>query len=80
VAFGLPYDEALKAVTVNPAQIWGVADRVGSIEEGKWADLIVTDGDPLETKTEIKELFIKGKQVSMDNRQKRLYERYLNRP
>ncbi len=51
VAFGLPYDEALKAVTVNPAQIWGVGDKVGSIEEGKWADLMITDGDPLETKT-----------------------------
>ena len=52
VAFGLPYEEALKAVTVNPAQIWGVADRIGSIEEGKWADLVITDGDPLETKTQ----------------------------
>jgi imidazolonepropionase-like amidohydrolase len=80
VAFGLPYDEALKAVTVNPAQIWGVADRIGSIEEGKWADLIVTDGDPLETKTQVKELFIKGRQVSLDNKQKQLYEKYLNRP
>lgn len=80
VAFGLPYDEALKAVTVNPAQIWGVADRIGSIEEGKWADLIVTDGDPLETKTQVKQLFIKGKQVSLDNKQKQLYEKYLNRP
>ncbi len=46
---GLPYDEALKAVTVNPAQIWGVGDKIGSIEEGKWADLMITDGDPLET-------------------------------
>lgn len=80
VAFGLPYEEALKAVTVNPAQIWGVADRIGSIEEGKWADLVITDGDPLETKTQVKQLFIKGKQVDLDNKQKRLYEKYLNRP
>lgn len=80
VAFGLPYDEALKSVTINPAQIWGVADRMGSIEEGKWADLMITDGDPLETKTQVKQLFIKGKPVDLDNKQKRLYEKYLNRP
>ena len=79
VAFGLPYDEALKAVTLNAAEIWGVADRIGSIEEGKWADLMVTDGDPLETKTQVKQLFIKGKSVDLDNKQHRLYEKYLNR-
>ena len=80
VAFGLPYDEALKAVTLNAAQIWGVSDRVGSIEEGKWADLMITDGDPLEAKTQVKQLFIKGKNVDLDNKQKRLYEKYMNRP
>ena len=80
VAFGLPYDEALKAITLNPAQIWGVADRIGSIEEGKWADLMLTDGDPLETKTQVKQLFIKGKAVDLDNKQHRLYEKYMNRP
>lgn len=80
VAFGLPKEEALKAITLNPAQIWGVADRIGSIEEGKWADLMMTDGDPLETKTQVKRLFIKGKDVDLDNKQHRLYEKYLNRP
>jgi imidazolonepropionase-like amidohydrolase len=80
VAFGLPYDEALKAVTLNAAQIWGVGDRIGSIEEGKWADFMVTDGDPLEAKTQVKQLFIKGKTVDLDNKHKRLYEKYLNRP
>ncbi len=80
VAFGLPYEEALKAVTVNPAEIWGVGDRIGSIEEGKWADLVITDGDPLETRTQVKQLFIKGKQVDLDNKQKRLYEKYMARP
>ena len=80
VAFGLPHDEALKAITLNAAQIWGVGDRIGSIEEGKSADLIVTDGDPLEAKTEVKQLFIKGKTVDLDNKHKRLYEKYLNRP
>jgi imidazolonepropionase-like amidohydrolase len=80
VAFGLPYTEALKAVTINAAEIWGVSDRIGSIDEGKWADLVITDGDPLEAKTQIKELFIKGKPVDLDNKQKRLYEKYLARP
>ena len=80
VAFGLPIDEAVKAVTLNAAQIWGVADRIGSIEEGKSADLMVTDGDPLEAKTQVKLLYIKGKTVDLDNRHKRLYEKYLNRP
>jgi len=80
VALGLPYDEALKAVTLNAAQIWGVADKIGSIEEGKWADLMVTDGDPLEAKTNVKQLYIKGKTVDLDNKHKRLYEKYLNRP
>ena len=80
VAFGLPYDEALRAVTLNAAQIWGVGDRLGSIEEGKMADLMITDGDPLEAKTQVKQLFIKGKNVDLDNKHKRLYEKYLNRP
>jgi imidazolonepropionase-like amidohydrolase len=79
VAFGLPYEEALKAVTLNPAQIWGVADQVGSLEKGKFADLMITDGDPLEIQTQIKHLYIKGKEVSLDNRQTRLYQRYLTR-
>lgn len=80
VNFGLPYDEALKAVTLNAAEIWGVADRIGSIEEGKWADLMMTDGDPLETKTQVKQLFIKGKPVDLENKQHRLYEKYSSRP
>jgi imidazolonepropionase-like amidohydrolase len=79
-AFGLPREEALKSVTVNAAQIWGMGDKVGSIEEGKWADLMITDGDPLEAKTQIKQLFIKGKNVDLDNKHRRLYEKYLNRP
>jgi imidazolonepropionase-like amidohydrolase len=80
VAFGLPYEEALKAVTMNPAQIWGVSDKMGSIEEGKSADLMITDGDPLEAKTQVKQLYIKGKTVDLSNKHTRLYEKYLNRP
>ncbi len=80
VAFGLPHDEAMKAITVNAAQIWGVDKQLGSIEEGKWADLMITDGDPLETPTQVKQLFIKGRAVDLDNKHHRLYEKYLNRP
>src|SRR5207237_3338435 len=57
-AFGLPREEALKAVTIYPAEILGVSDRIGSIEQGKVANLIVTDGDPLEIRTQIKHVFI----------------------
>jgi imidazolonepropionase-like amidohydrolase len=80
VAFGLPHEEALKAVTINPAEIWGVADRLGSIETGKWADLIITSGDPLETQTRIQHMLIRGKEVSLENKHTELYKRYLARP
>lgn len=79
VAYGLPYNEALKAVTLNAAEIWGVADQVGSIDKGKWADLIVTDGDPLETRTQVKQAFIRGKPVDLENKHHRLYEIYSKR-
>jgi imidazolonepropionase-like amidohydrolase len=80
VAFGLPHEEAIKAVTKNAADIWGVGDQIGTVEEGKWADLLVTDGDPLEAQSQVRMLFIKGKPVDLDNKQKDLYEKYLNRP
>jgi len=80
VPFGLPKEEAMKAVTVNAAQIWGVGSQIGTIEEGKFADFMVTDGDPLEIQTHVKQLFIKGRSVSLDDKQKRLYEKYENRP
>ena len=80
VAYGLPYDEALKAVTLYPAQIFGVADQVGTLETGKVANIIVTNGDPLELTTDVKYLFIKGERTSLENKHHRLYEKYLNRP
>jgi imidazolonepropionase-like amidohydrolase len=80
IAYGLPYEEGLKAVTIYPAQILGLADQVGTIETGKIANVIVTNGDPLELATDVKYLFIKGQLTSTDNRHKRLYEKYLNRP
>ena len=80
VAFGLPRVEALKAVTINGARIWGVDDQIGSLEKGKWADIMLTDGDPLETRTQVKRLWIRGKDIDLSNRHTRLYEKYLNRP
>jgi imidazolonepropionase-like amidohydrolase len=80
VAYGLPEEEAMKAVTVNAAQIWGVASQLGTIEEGKSADFVITDGNPLITQTQVKQLFIQGKSVSLENKQKRLYDKYSGRP
>jgi len=80
VPFGLPYDEALKSVTLNAAEIWGVADQYGSIEKGKWADLIVTDGDPLEVKTSVRMMFVKGEPVDLESKHTRLYKKYMARP
>lgn len=78
-AFGLPKEEALKAVTINPARIWGVADRLGSLEVGKSATLILTDGDPLEIRTNVKRVYIAGEEISMDSRHTLLYEKFKQR-
>jgi imidazolonepropionase-like amidohydrolase len=80
VAHGLPYDEALKAVTLYPAQIFDLAAQVGTIESGKVANLIVTNGDPLELTSEVRYLFIRGQLTSLDNRHKRLFDKYSARP
>ena len=79
-SFGLPRDIALKAVTLYPAQILGVADRLGSIEVGKSASLILTDGDPLEIRTRVVREFIDGREVDLSNRHQRLYDKYRSRP
>ncbi|PYT53156.1 MAG: imidazolonepropionase [Acidobacteria bacterium] len=80
VAYGLPHEEALKAVTLYPAQIFGLANQIGTLEQGKLANIIVTNGDPLELTTDVKYLFIKGQLTSLDNRHLRLYEKYAKRP
>lgn len=79
-AFGLPKEEALKAVTIYPAQIFGVADRLGSLEVGKQANVILTDGDPLELRTNVKRVFIAGEEISMDSRHTLLYRKFSERP
>jgi imidazolonepropionase-like amidohydrolase len=79
VAFGLPQEEALKAITINPAQIWGAGDQLGSLEKDKSADLMVTTGDPLEIQTQVKHVFIRGQEIELSSKQTRLYDKYLNR-
>jgi len=79
-AFGLPKDVALKSITIYPAQIFGVADRVGSLEVGKLANVIVTDGDPLEIVTNVKRLFIGGEDITLDSYHTLLYEKFSKRP
>ena len=76
VGFGLARDEAIRAITLYPAQILGVADRVGSLEVGKDATLIVTDGDILETPTNVTAAFVQGRQVDLSSRHKRLWHKY----
>jgi len=75
-AHGLDRDEALKTVTLYPAQILGIADRVGTLEVGKDADFIVTTGDPLEVVTDVVYEFIAGKPVSLESKHTRLYEKF----
>ena len=75
-SYGLPKDEALKSVTLYPAQILGIADRVGSLEVGKDATIIVTDGDPLEIMSNVRMEFIQGKNISLTSKHTRLYEKY----
>lgn len=79
-AFGLPAEEALKTITLYPAQIAGVADRLGSIEAGKDATLFVTDGDVLDIRSNVKRMWVAGKEVSLESRHTRLYEKYKGRP
>jgi len=78
-AYGLGKEEALKAVTINPAEIFGVADQYGSVEAGKRANLIVSTGDPFETRSQIMHVFIDGYRIPMSNRHIRLYQEFLER-
>ena len=78
-AFGLPKDEALKSVTLYPAEILGVSDRLGSIEVGKMANVVVADGDILEPRTNIKHVFINGRLIPLTSRHTELFESFKDR-
>jgi len=76
VAYGLPWEQAIRAITVNPAEIFGVADRLGSLRPGLEADLIVTAGDPLQPLARLRHLMIAGRPMPLTSRQTALYERW----
>ena len=78
VAEGLPWDDALRAITLSPAEMYGVADRIGSIEAGKDADIVIWPGDPLELTNYPEQVFIKGESMEMVSRQTLLRDRYLD--
>ena len=80
VAYGLPADNALKGLTLYPAQIAGISDRLGSIEAGKEATLFAADGDILDIRANVKRMWIAGREVGLENRHTRLYEKYRSRP
>lgn len=76
VSYGMPWDAALRAVTLTPAEIWGVADRYGSLEPGKDADVVVWSGDPFELTTAVEHVIIEGRVMPKGNRQRELLQRY----
>ncbi len=78
-AYGMGREEALKAITINAAEILGIGDQVGSIEVGKKANIFVSTGDPFETASKITDLFIDGYKIPMTSRQIRLYDEFMNR-
>lgn len=78
VAYGLPYEEALRAITLYPAQIYGMADRYGTLEAGKVANVVVWSGDPLELLTNVEHVFIRGQEVPLVSRETMLRDRYMN--
>ena len=73
-------EEALRSMTINPARIWGVADKLGSLEAGKTANVIVTTGDPLDVRTQVRHVFVRGVEQPMNDRHTRLYEQFRARP
>ncbi len=76
VAYGLPYDEALKAITLNVAEMFGYGDTLGSLDVGKTANVVVANGDPLDVRTDVKQVYIQGAAVPMVSRQTKLRDEY----
>ena len=80
VAYGMTWEQALRAVTLTPAETFGVADRYGSLEAGKVANVVVWTGDPFEFSTGVEHVFIRGKEIPLRSRQTELMERYRTLP
>jgi imidazolonepropionase-like amidohydrolase len=77
VSYGLPYEAALAAITINPARIWGIADRAGSLDVGKDANVVIWNGDPLETRSWPLAVFIRGIEQPDTSRRLELRDRYM---
>ncbi len=80
MAYGLPEDAALNALTIWPAQIWGVDGEIGSIEVGKSADLFVSTGSPMDARSQVEHVFIAGRQIPFDDYHTALFEKFKIRP
>ena len=80
VAYGLPKDAALKALTIWPAQIFGADRDIGTVEPGKLANFVITTGDPMDMRSQIIDVFINGRMAPEDDRHHRLYNKYKSRP
>ncbi|WP_447763596.1 amidohydrolase family protein [Sphingopyxis panaciterrae] len=76
VAYGLSYDMALRAITLTPAELFGVSDRLGSLDVGKAANIVIANGDPLNVTTEVTQVFLNGKPIAMESFQTKLRDRY----
>ena len=80
VSYGMPWDDALRAVTLTPAEAFGVSDRVGSLQPGRDATLVIWDGDPFELSTRAEKVYVRGKEVQRPSRQDELMRRYRSLP
>ena len=76
VAYGMPYDDALRAITLTPAEIWGVDKQLGSLDPGKTANVVVANGDPLDVRTDVKQVYIQGQAIPLVSRQTVLRDEY----
>jgi imidazolonepropionase-like amidohydrolase len=79
VAFGLPEEEALKSVTINAAEFMGIADKVGSLEVGKEATLLITTGTPLDMTSDVQQSYIQGREIDMNDIQKHFFKKYMEK-
>jgi len=80
VAYGMSHNDALRAVTLTPAELFGVSDRVGSLQAGRDANIVVWSGDPFEFSTSVEHVLIRGREVLEPSRQDMLIERYKPKP
>jgi imidazolonepropionase-like amidohydrolase len=80
VAYGLPWDAALRSITLSPAEMLGVANRIGSLQPGRDANIVVWSGDPFEFTTKVEHVLIRGREVAQPSRQDELMQRYKTYP